>query len=204
MQLKVCGMKYEDNINEVLTKVRPNYMGYIFYPKSPRFVTESTLPDNILQNKGATKFIGIFVNETVSKILDMVKTFPLDGVQLHGSETPETCAQLKQNTTVWKAFGVDETFDFDTLEPYEPYVDAFLFDTKSSKHGGTGKVFDWRILNQYKSNKPYILSGGVYVDNYNDIKTINKQPFMIDVNSKFETAPALKNVATLLELKNIL
>jgi phosphoribosylanthranilate isomerase len=204
MQLKVCGMKYEENIIEVLTKLRPNYMGFIFYAQSPRYMANHVNINNILPYKANTLFIGVFVNEPIENIIEAISTYCLDGVQLHGNESPETCALLQQHTTVWKAFGIDETFDFNTLTPYEPVVNAFLFDTKTSKHGGSGKLFNWDILSQYNSTKPYILSGGVHTDNYKQVKSMNNTPLIIDVNSKFEIAPALKNVTALLELKNIL
>ncbi|CAI8308384.1 MAG: N-(5'-phosphoribosyl)anthranilate isomerase [Formosa sp. Hel3_A1_48] len=193
MKLKVCGMKYRDNILKVAA-LKPDYMGFIFYEKSLRFVCEDipVLPNDI-------KKVGVFVDASIEKIKEMREKFNLNVVQLHGHESPEFCQKLRnEHIEIIKVFSVENEFDFSKLKVYEPHVSYFLFDTKGPNPGGNGYSFDWTILQNYNSNTPYFLSGGIGLE---DIEALNhfqksaaaQQCYAIDVNSKFETKPAYKD-----------
>jgi phosphoribosylanthranilate isomerase len=194
MKLKICGMKYPDNILEVGTLL-PDYMGFIFWEKSARYFdgTLPTLPQSI-------KKIGVFVNANKEEIEAQVLKHDLQAVQLHGQESVAFCHELKNtlaNTTeIIKAFSVDDTFDFNQLEPFETVCNYFLFDTKGKLPGGNGTTFDWKVLEQYPSQKPFFLSGGIGLDEIDLVKQILKTDLpiiAIDVNSKFEIEAGLKN-----------
>ncbi|MGB1370528.1 MAG: phosphoribosylanthranilate isomerase [Flavobacteriaceae bacterium] len=193
MKLKVCGMKYQDNILKV-SALKPDYIGFIFYEKSPRFVSESIseIPKNI-------KKVGVFVNASIDTITNTINKFGLNVVQLHGDETTEFCKKIRtKNIEIIKVFSVKNNFNFKKLKPFEDHVDYFLFDTKGPNPGGNGYCFDWSILKNYDSKTPYFLSGGIGLE---EIETLNefknsvaaKQCYAIDVNSKFEIKPALKD-----------
>jgi phosphoribosylanthranilate isomerase len=193
MKLKVCGMKYHDNILKVAT-LKPDYMGFIFYEKSLRYVSDS-IPE--LSNK--IKKVGVFVDTSIETIKKNIENFSLNAVQLHGHETPEFCQKLcDQNIEIIKVFSIKNTFDFNQLEVFEPYVNYFLFDTKGPNPGGNGYCFNWNILQNYSSKTPYFLSGGIGLE---EIESLNqfknsaaaKQCYAIDVNSKFEIKPAYKD-----------
>ncbi|MGQ0829375.1 MAG: phosphoribosylanthranilate isomerase [Bacteroidota bacterium] len=201
MKLKVCGLKYKENIEQVAV-LHPDYMGFIFYPGSKRFVGNDFVMPNISSN---IKKVGVFVNATVDEIKEKVIKYKLDLVQLHGDESSQFCAQIKPIVKVMKAFGINETFDFKILESYKNSCDYFLFDTKTSEYGGSGKQFDWTILKSYNNDIPFFLSGGLDLKNINNLQltTCNLQPFAIDVNSKFEIEPGLKDIEKLKQLKKL-
>ncbi len=197
MKLKICGMKYPENIQEVAT-LQPDYLGFIFYEKSPRYFNGKLpeLPKSILK-------VGVFVNAAMNDILKKIKEHDLQVVQLHGNETPEVCEVLKIiNIEVIKAFSVADNFDFETLAPYESVCDYYLFDTKGESPGGNGTTFNWEILKNYLSKKPFFLSGGIGLKEINKIKQLDLPIHALDVNSKFETEPGLKNTQLLKELQN--
>jgi phosphoribosylanthranilate isomerase len=194
MKLKICGMKYPDNILEV-GSLLPDYMGFIFWDKSARYFdgTLPTLPQSI-------KKTGVFVNPSKEEILEKITKYDLQAVQLHGHESVAFCQELKNtlaNTIeIIKVFSVDSEFDFNQLEPFETVCDYFLFDTKGKLPGGNGTTFDWKVLEQYPSQKPFFLSGGIGLDEIDLVKQILKTDlpiFAIDVNSKFEIEAGLKN-----------
>ncbi len=209
MKLKVCGMKYQENISAVAA-LQPDYLGFIFYEKSPRNFEGDipNIPDHI-------KKTGVFVNATLDFILDNVKKYDFKAVQLHGNESAAYCHELKSaleqsdkasSIELWKVFSIKDEFDFSRLTPYESIVNCFLFDTKGKEKGGNGYTFDWRVLNNYPSTTPFILSGGIGLDEIESIlsfldKPVSKYLYAIDVNSKFETAPGLKNIQQLKEFK---
>lgn len=192
---KICGMNVPDNIISI-GALRPNYLGFIFYEKSARSFTGTipNLPKSIIK-------VGVFVNESIPIIEQKIGIHKLDGVQLHGSESPEYCANLRRQThnkvKIIKAFSVDTMFNFDDVSEFELHCDFFLFDTKGRLPGGNGVLFDWTILLNYRGNTPFFLSGGIGV---NDIKQIQKlidaklPIHAIDFNSKLEIEPGLKNV----------
>jgi phosphoribosylanthranilate isomerase len=195
MKLKICGMKYPDNILEV-GALLPDYMGFIFWEKSARYFDGiiPTLPKSIQK-------VGVFVNATSEEILDKIQKHDLQAVQLHGSESVEFCESLKKKLPkgieVIKVFSILNTFDFAALKPFEPLCDYFLFDTKGKLPGGNGTTFDWKVLEQYASTKPFFLSGGIGIEELEDVKQVlktNLPIYAIDVNSKFELNPGLKNI----------
>ncbi|MBL1407863.1 phosphoribosylanthranilate isomerase [Sphingobacterium faecale] len=201
IKIKVCGMRDVDNIRQ-LVQLPIDYIGFIFYPKSPRFVQDQAPPINAAD----IKKVGVFVNSTFSEIMDKVHTHQLDAVQLHGDETPQLCESLKnQKLEIIKAFGIDCTFDWFTLESYLEHIDYFLFDTKSTQYGGTGKTFSWSALTEYPYNKPYFLSGGLGPDNLQDAFNINdNRLYAVDLNSRFEQQPGIKNIETLTQALSII
>ncbi|QIH32172.1 phosphoribosylanthranilate isomerase [Sphingobacterium sp. DR205] len=194
IKIKVCGMKHPDNIVGV-TALAVDYIGFIFYEKSKRFVGDAN-QDYIKGLKGIIK-VGVFVNANLTEVHRKIEEFDLDAVQLHGNESPQFCAELKQCTpvTVIKAFGIDPHFDWSVLDAYVGVIDYFLFDTKSNSHGGTGLQFDWSLLHQYKLDCPYFLSGGLNANNIKDALQANDpRLYALDLNSKFEVEPGLKDI----------
>ena len=194
MKLKICGMKYPDNILEV-GSLLPDYMGFIFWEKSARYF-DGQLPDL----PQSIKKTGVFVNASQEEIAAKVTQYNLQAVQLHGQESVEFCQELKnklvKSIEIIKVFSVDEAFDFDQLQPFETVCDYFLFDTKGKLPGGNGTTFDWKVLENYPSKKPFFLSGGIglnEIDLVNEIVKTNLPIYAIDVNSKFEIEAGLKN-----------
>ncbi len=205
MKLKVCGLRLPDNIDEVV-ELNPDFVGFIFHPRSARYVGSYLDPSYARMLDGVKK-IGVFVNEEQDFIQDSIDRYGLHGVQLHGDESPELCRQMKRSgVMVIKVFSVQDDFDFDRLRPYEDGVDYFLFDTKvKGKLGGTGQRFDWSILDAYDSSVPFFLSGGLSLDNAEEVLRMGlPQLAGLDVNSKFEDKPGLKNIAKLAQLKEIM
>lgn len=198
LKLKVCGMRNPQNIGELLS-LNPDYMGMIFYDKSSRNVG-TELDSSYIRELNSVKKIGVFVNETEAVMEEKVKEFGLDFLQLHGQESPELCSRLKKKGIgIIKVFSIGNEFDFAQLQAYEAFVDFFLFDTKGKHPGGNGVVFNWEILSQYTGTKPFFLSGGISLEN---IKNLPEHPklYAIDVNSKFERSPGLKNIDQLKKL----
>ena len=198
-KIKVCGMKQAANIATV-ADLRPNYMGFIFYQKSPRYISEISA-ELIKYVPSEIKTVGVFVDEDIEIVKALVAKHYLKAVQLHGKETVDFCREIKQmGVEVIKAFGVHPAFDFSILEAYEPAVDYFLFDTQTPAHGGSGKVFDWTLLEKYQLDKSYFLSGGIDLSHAVQIKNIeDKRLYAIDINSKFELSPGLKDIGKLKE-----
>ena len=182
MKLKVCGMKYSQNITEI-ENLFPDLMGFIFYEKSKRFFNQ---PEINLNNK--VKRVGVFVNENIQEIKNKIKKYKLDYVQLHGEENVNFCHSLQPFVKIIKVFKIDYNFNFKKTEEFEEVCDYFLFDTKSQLHGGSGKKFDWDLLKNYNCKKDFFLSGGIDIEDIEEIKKIvNSYPIAgIDVNSKFE------------------
>jgi len=197
-QIKICGMRDSDNIKEVL-KLSPDYLGFIFYPKSPRYVSEYPAIDF----PSSVKKVGVFVNASEREIREKIISFGLDVLQLHGDESPELCHILKQSgAEIIKVFRVDENFDFELPRKYEDFVDYFLFDTATKEYGGSGKKFDWRLLKDYNNFRPIFLSGGIGPDDAASIFEIEGLNIKaIDINSCFEIEPALKDIE---KLKNFI
>ncbi len=211
MKLKICGMKYLENIKQVAA-LQPDYLGFIFYEKSKR-----NFEGEIPQISEKIKKTGIFVNATLDFILEKVKKHQLKAVQLHGGESADFCQNLvdtlnnsakakkEKEVELFKVFSVGETFDFSLIRAYENVCDFFLFDTKGKERGGNGVVFNWALFKDYPSNKPYFLSGGIGLETVLDLKTFinskaSKYCYAIDVNSKFELEPGRKNIKDLKKL----
>jgi phosphoribosylanthranilate isomerase len=203
IQLKVCGMREAQNIAEV-SALRPDYMGFIFFRESPRYVGDTFgIADNFPET---TKRVGVFVNETNKAILEKVKKYALDFVQLHGHESVQQCAALEdQQVRVIKVFSVDDDMDFQITKPYEKKVSYFLFDTKGKFHGGNSQTFNWDILSRYDQSIPFFLSGGISNENISAIRALKKMNLKaIDVNSGVEIEPALKDVKKIMAIKAML
>lgn len=204
MKVKVCGLREPENI-EALAQLPIDFMGFIFYRKSPRYVgkgLEKWLVANEEKLEGI-KRVGIFVNAEIEEILNRVHDFALDYVQLHGNESPEYCREIKllweassaRSARFIKAFPVDVDFDFAETQDYEGICSLFLFDTKTPQHGGSGVSFDWNLLAQYKGQTPFLLSGGIDEKDADAIKALNfPQLYGVDVNSRFEVEPGVKDV----------
>ena len=194
-------MRLAANIAAV-AELQPDYLGFIFYEKSPRLISDVSA-ELIKYIPSEIKTVGVFVNEELEKVNDKVNTLKLKAVQLHGSESPEYCAALKSTFStleVIKAFGIDEDFDFSDLEPYLAVVDYFLFDTKTKTHGGSGKTFDWSVLDRYTYTKPYFLSGGIDLEHTSALREINDERlYSLDINSRFEIEPGLKDAEKIKE-----
>jgi phosphoribosylanthranilate isomerase len=202
VKLKVCGMRTPENI-AALSDLAPDYMGFIFWKLSKRFVSDPTpdLPASI-------KKTGVFVDATLTYILDIAKQHQLQAVQLHGEESPTFCQKLQTTgLEIIKAFAVDDTFDFSVLETYDSVCDYFLFDTKGPLPGGNGSRFDWLILCNYPLTKPFFLSGGIGPGDQGAIASIislNLPVYAIDINSKFEKQAGLKNIEIIKQFKSTL
>ena len=199
VKLKVCGMRSPDNIRG-LCAVAPAYMGMIFWPGSTRYLSTA-----VVRQQEPFQRVGVFVDAPIDDIRATIAQHQLDLLQLHGNETPESCLQLKSFRPVIKAFSVGPSFDFDQLHAYEQACDYFLFDTKGPLPGGNGQGFDWTLLQGYPSKKPFFLSGGIGPNAIDAIRELLKSDLplhAIDVNSKFETAPAEKDLLLLQSFKN--
>lgn len=232
-QLKICGMLHPENLREVAA-LQPDYLGFIFFKGSKRYAGDvlpevlAALPENI-------KRTGVFVNETLETVLSLVHKYQLNALQLHGTESPAYCRDLKVRLSemmasdpaelnansiavrtkasektetigkvqLIKAFGISEAFDFSRLNLYLGTVDYFLFDTQTPDHGGSGKKFDWQLLTKYTLDLPYFLSGGIGVESAEMLNSIvDHRLFAIDVNSKFEIEPGVKDLEKLKVFKS--
>lgn len=189
-------MKHPENISR-LSELPIDFMGMIFYDKSPRFVDRLTLDDvNILPPH--IERVGVFVNTDIDFITKEVNAYNLHLVQLHGNESPEFCQELNETIPVMKAFSIAEPSDFEQTEQYEGSCSYFLFDTKTPQYGGSGQKFDWKMLDLYKGNTPFLLSGGIMPEDADRIKAIG-HPLLygVDLNSRFEIEAGLKNIELL-------
>lgn len=186
-------MREENNIHEVAA-LGPQYLGFIFYRESPRFVGDDFQMPSI--SKSIRK-VGVFVNATTEEILAKVKAHKLDLVQLHGHEGVEQCKELKHhNLLIIKAFSIGDKFSFQDLNCYHEAVDYFLFDTKGKYYGGNAARFDWSILNDYDQQTPFFLSGGLSPENIKDVNALKDMNIhAVDINSGVEFSPAIKNIS---------
>jgi phosphoribosylanthranilate isomerase len=205
MKIKVCGLRLQSNIEEVV-ELRPNFVGFIFYEKSPRFVGNQLSEEYVRSIPQTIKKVGVFVNASPGYIIETVKKYDLQYAQLHGNELPDMCRSLRQKgINIIKAFSVDEHFNFNMLNNYKSFCDMFLFDTKGDKPGGNGTSFNWNVLSKYDNEKPFFLSGGIGPDNINTVIELSKKLriYGIDVNSLYETEPGVKDLPKLEELFSI-
>lgn len=197
LKLKVCGMRDSKNIND-LEKLNPTMIGLIFVKNSSRYVNGFDIPEI----KPSIKKIGVFQNQTFEEIDNAINKYKLDGLQLHGEESPEFCALFKDKILI-KTFSPINNFDWSALEAYTKYVSYFLFDTsKNGKSGGTGEKFDWNLINDYKLSKPFLLSGGIKSDDGKRIKGLNHPQLAgVDINSGFEIKAGLKEIRSIKEFQ---
>ncbi|MCC8171780.1 MAG: phosphoribosylanthranilate isomerase [Parabacteroides sp.] len=197
MIIKVCGLCRPENIRQVAA-LEISWMGFIFYPPSPRFA--GGLPAAALAAVPASiRKVGVFVNEEAARIRQYVQQYGLHAVQLHGDETPGFCSGVRERgVQVIKAFAVAEASDFTACARYEGHCDYFLFDTKTPLYGGSGRQFDWGTVKSYRGTVPFLLSGGIGEEDAERLATFS-HPLCagIDLNSRFEEAPGQKDVIKL-------
>ncbi|MDR2773480.1 MAG: phosphoribosylanthranilate isomerase [Tannerella sp.] len=203
MIIKVCGMRDPENIRS-LEALDVDITGLIFYPPSPRCVPDDGRLDDTVFLRCGKKRAGVFVNEKPGILIGKAERYHLDYIQLHGGESPETCETLRrQGYAVIKAFPVATKEDFKCTDDYPCCADFFLFDTKNVNYGGSGERFDWSLLDEYKGNTPFLLSGGLTPDCADEISSLRHPMFAgIDLNSGFETSPAIKDIAKLKDFIN--
>ena len=202
-QIKVCGNNNIENFKEI-SAIEPDYVGFIFYPKSKRFVKD----ESIFEVFPNAEKVGVFVNESIENILEKVEQYKLDVVQLHGDETADFCEELINakhqhlltdddflDFKIWKAIGIKSEEDFNQLTTYQQVVDSFVFDTKSVDYGGTGRKFDWQLLTNYQLSTPFLLSGGIQLEDAFLLKNFqHPQCIGFDINSGFEVEPGIKKI----------
>jgi len=197
-EIKVCGMRQARNM-EALMALQPDYMGFIFYKPSPRYVGEHLMQETIAAIPASIQKVGVFVNAPEREMDEARIRFGLDILQLHGDESPELCFLMKQTgARIMKVFRVDDQFEFAQTRRYEDYCDYFLFDTATKAYGGSGHKFNWQLLENYNNARPVFLSGGIGpedVEGILQLKGLNLKG--IDVNSKFETEPGIKDIERL-------
>ncbi|HLF33292.1 MAG TPA: phosphoribosylanthranilate isomerase [Cyclobacteriaceae bacterium] len=196
--LKVCGMRDAMNIREA-AQLMPDFMGFIFYPASPRYVGQENISDRLKSLPGKIKKAGVFVDENPGSLVSIMNINDLDIVQLHGNESQGYCELLKkEGLVIMKSIRVGKEFDFRDMAPFIGVADYFLFDTKGTTYGGTGVPFEWEVLNDYPYEVPFFLSGGVGIENIDGVKRLrSKQLMAIDVNSRIESAPGIKDIEKL-------
>ncbi|MCW3101583.1 MAG: N-(5-phosphoribosyl)anthranilate isomerase [Bacteroidetes bacterium] len=198
MKLKVCGLKYSDNIRQV-AELNPDYMGFIFYEGSKRFVGEDFVMPLISES---IRKAGVFVNASEEYILEKVKKYGLSIVQLHGDESPEFCQKLAIHIPVIKAFGVDENFKLEMLEPYFGHCSFFLFDNKAETFGGSAQPFNWEVLINYNNATPYFIAGGMDLERFRKIDALKLNVYGVDVNSRIEIKPGYKDIIKVIQFRN--
>ena len=193
-------MKYIENIKSI-ADLSPDYLGFIFYAHSKRYFTDTLpeLPKHI-------KKTGVFVNEELAVVISLQKKHQLQALQLHGDESVAYIQELKSHISnkveLIKVVSIDDTANFEVLVPFEKEIDYFLFDTKGKERGGNGIQFDWSVLNTYPFSKPFFLSGGIGIDDINSLKSLEIKPFAIDINSKFEISPGIKDTSLISKFVN--
>jgi phosphoribosylanthranilate isomerase len=201
LKIKICGMRDPENIREV-GALSPDFMGFIFYKPSPRYVGESfELPADL---PSSVKRVGVFVNESVERMLEVSRKQGLTYAQLHGEESVDVCRKLRnENLGVIKVFRIGEQFDFATLVHYKPVVNYFMFDTRGKYYGGNAQVFDWRILKQYDQEIPFFLSGGLNPQNIAAISALTSMNlYAIDLNSGVEQEAGIKDIVKIRNVMN--
>ncbi len=193
--IKVCGMRDADNIRDLI-ELKPDMIGLIFHPGSPRFVSNPDELAGVLDIERKFKLVGVFVDEDISLIRSLHKSLNFGYIQLHGNESPEYCGELKsRGFKVIKAIGISDVGDLKKVSPYSGIADIYIFDTKTSQHGGSGSKFDWSIIDQYYGAAPFLLSGGIGPE---DNPAIDHPAFAgVDLNSRFETSPGIKDIGLL-------
>jgi phosphoribosylanthranilate isomerase len=216
MKVKICGMRERENVMEV-ARLQPDLMGFIFYEKSKRYVFRDGLDSQPgfdsaslhlpVRKDGGSRVtatpeskkiekVAVFVNEDVGEVIRICKEYEFGYAQLHGEESVDECRAIRTvGIRVIKAFPVADHIDFEKLKAYQPHVDLFLFDTKSEHYGGSGKQFDWDLLESYPLETPYLLSGGIGIEDIQTIKDLDLPNCAgVDANSQLEIEPGLKHV----------
>jgi len=192
MIIKVCGMRDRQNISDI-SELDIQWIGLNFYEPSSRYIARYE-KESISQIPNHIKRVGVFVDESLNNIQEIIDQYKLDFVQLHGNESASFCKNVSKLCTVIKVFRIDESFNMNVTKDYKNAVDYFLFDTNSKQFGGSGKKFNWDILSTYSGSIPFLLSGGIGPEDSTDILKLKHSQFIgIDINSKFEIAPAVKS-----------
>ena len=199
MRIKVCGMTLPEQVN-ALDEMGVDLAGFIFYEKSPRFVKRKISPAVMKKTGGRIGKVGVFVNMEYDELMKTVEEYRLDMVQLHGDESERFCERVSNYVSVIKAFRLSDNDPIEWMvRSYHEGSDMYMFDTLGAGYGGTGKKFDWNVLKEASINKLFFLSGGIEPGDEENIKTFMKEPvaqklFSIDINSKFEIAPGVKDM----------
>jgi phosphoribosylanthranilate isomerase len=195
IHIKVCGMRDESNINK-LVMIAPDFIGFNFYQESARYVGKDFNPGIINSIPADIKKVGVFVKEDMDSVYEKCKTYSLDLAQLHGGETVDQCRELySKGISLIKVFNVGNKFDFSVLDAFKQYCKYFLFDTTCKTYGGSGRKFNWDILEVYDNSKPLFLSGGIGIEDAELIKKLkNLSIHAVDINSRFETEPGIKDI----------
>jgi len=198
MKIKVCGLRESENV-KAIAAIQPQWLGFIFTPASPRYFLNAQKQADISAVPSGIKKVGVFVNEDETEILRIKNLYQLDYVQLHGDENVDVCKRLKEkDVAIIKAFRVRNEFDFSVVNTFAPFVDLFLFDTAGKSYGGNGIRFDWKLLKGKKFDRPFLLSGGIRLEDVELLKSFHHPDMAgIDVNSRFEIAAGLKDVEAL-------
>ena len=199
MKIKVCGLRDEHNIRQLMEAVHPDYTGFIFYEASPRYAGEKLDPLFLRRLKGSFRKTGVFVDAPLERAKRVCGEYELNAVQLHGQESPEYCGRLQgMDLQVIKTFHLTESFNFHMLEDYAPVCDLFLFDTRGSHPGGNGVHFNWALLDHYHLSVPFLLSGGLSESDAKAISAIRHPALAgVDINSRFERQPGYKDVKSI-------
>lgn len=196
IKVKVCGLTDPSNIAEIAI-LKPHFMGFILYEGSPRHVSLKkalTLTKNIPES---IQKVGVLVNEPFDNALKIAQSGVFDLLQLHGNENIEYCKKLSRYIGIIKTFSISDILPVN-LSDYQAYCSMFLFDTAGEKSGGTGKMFDHRILSDYSLDTEYILSGGISPVDSTYIKSMQTDQMTgVDLNSRFEVNPGIKDIALL-------
>jgi len=204
MRVKVCGVTMPSQL-EAMDEMGVDLAGFIFYSKSPRYMVEKIPADYLRKFKGKIAKVGVFVNMPYEELMRTVENYRLDMVQLHGDEIPRYCEQVANYITVIKAFRLSDNDPIEWMaKPYEEACDMYMFDTLGAGYGGTGKKFDWDVLKNSTIGKLFFLSGGIEPGDEDRLKLfvkeeIAKKIFAVDINSKFETSPGVKDLAKVKE-----
>lgn len=199
MRIKVCGMTLPEQVM-ALDEMGVDLAGFIFYPKSPRYIGNKISPEKMKQIKGKIAKVGVFVNMPYDDLMKTVEDYRLDMVQLHGDETPVFCEKVSNYVTVVKAFRLSDNDPIEWMvKPFHDYSDMYMFDTLGAGYGGTGKKFDWEVLKKAVINKIFFLSGGIEPGDGEKLKEFVQEPaekrlFAIDINSKFEVSAGIKDM----------
>lgn len=198
-RIKVCGMTLPEQVN-ALDEMGVDFAGFIFYPKSPRYIGHKITAERMKKIGGRIAKVGVFVNMPYEELMRTVETYRLDMVQLHGDEIPRYCEQVANYITTIKAFRMSDNDPIDwIIRPFHEATDMFMFDTLGAGYGGTGKKFDWNVLKNAAINNLFFLSGGIAPGDEEKLKEFAKEEvakklFAIDINSKFEVSAGVKDM----------
>ena len=199
MRIKVCGMTLPEQVT-ALDEMGVDLAGFIFYPKSPRYMGNKISPDKMKQIKGKIAKVGVFVNMPYDDLMRTVEEYRLDMVQLHGDETPHYCEKVANYITIVKAFRLTDNDPIDWIvRSFHEGSDMYMFDSLGAGYGGTGKKFDWNLLKAAAIDKLFLLAGGIEPGDEDNLKKFMKEPvakklFAIDINSKFEVSAGVKDM----------